>query len=202
MSVGVQSLSLGVPAPMGFAARFQALLECVLEPGLDEAKAAVLEFHTADIEPAFRASSRAEFWQFRDAVLRDPGPTLARIERLVLASSRLEIGRWSATQELRRVEFARPKFLSATAYQYLAEGHEALALIQAALPPLESRPARDISEAGARLGREAVLNILYVVWAGQIMRGSRPSSDEVTESIAKGFANAMLTLASLLTASE
>lgn len=202
MAAGVQNLSLGVPAPMGFAARFQALLERVLEPGLEEAKAAILEFHAADIEPAFRASSRSEFWQFRDAVLRDPGPTLARIERLLLASSRLEIGHWSATDELRRVDFARPKFLSATAYQHLAEGHEALAMIQVSLPPLGSRPAKDLGEAGARLSRGAVLNILYVIWAGRILRGSRPSSDEVTESIAKGFANAMLTLASLLTASE
>jgi len=159
----------------------------------DHARAKAWQLDAEAIRPAFQASSREKYWAIRDAMFATPERWLVLYSETIAAIGQAESKAApvaeAPTDALDRFERSPPRFLSADARRHLVEAMRRLARLPGAdalvLAPAGALPA----DAPARLRRMAGSALLLSLWAGLMIHGTRPQSDEVADSIAQNYAN-------------
>jgi len=167
------------------------------EAAVQRAQAKAWQLDAEAIQPVFRAASREEFWDVRDRMLVDPDHWFhlysSAMQAIAQARQDLPVPEELIGGALDSLERSPPRFLSAAARRNLADGmHLVQRLLH--LPGVEgaaigAEMVKQVLEAPPRQRRIHASLLLSSMWAGLLMNGVRPQSDDVADSIAKGFAN-------------
>jgi hypothetical protein len=197
------ALERGVPPPFIVAVLDRLLGKGAKDAGADprvrEARAKARQIRDQLVRPIFEASSREAYWEARDRLLASRDYVLQLLENFFRVvqdvPADLRPGR-NDPGALEILEKHPPPHLAATAREYLLEGLQLERQLQRQFERIYRETRERLPEVrDAPSGSDAVQMLvsyeLFSLWATLLALGDRPKDDEIAESIAKNFANAV-----------
>jgi hypothetical protein len=178
----------------------------------DGAKARAYEIQEALVVPVLKARSRDEYWEIRDKMFSDPQRAFELADEFRKLADHLGIAKGEPCGRalLDRLDRYPPPFMGPEHRAALQEGFALLYHPLHVPSCVEGEPEWSRAEPGLseiakpcdeRFRRILASVLLLSLWASALACGLRPQSDDVSESVARNFADVMAGFRGMLHAS-